>query len=106
MSCSGSATGVSMPYSVLPVNGVSVGDSPAATIQDRTPQVNIRSFGTCKMQGAPVPCAPAFSSPFVGGTPGIQIGSAPALNDGAWVVCGRGGIVVFHSPGQFTIEIP
>jgi Domain of unknown function (DUF4280) len=105
VTCSGSLAGVPAPYSVAPGKAVVAGGFPVATIQDAMPLVNIPSFGMCKMQGTPSPCVPAFAAPFTGGSPSVRIGDAPALNDESRLRCGRGGVVRFHSPGQFAAMI-
>lgn len=104
--CSGSVSPIAVPYSVLPGNGVAIGDSLVATREDWKPLVNIGSFGSCQMQGTPIPCTPSFAAPFMGVCPSVRIGGSPVLSDGSSLVCARGGIVKFHSPGQGSIEVP
>jgi len=93
---------------VLPINQVFAG-TPAANIMDFKPFVNIPTFGMCTSPmnpamalsfGAPVPCIPAITTPWIPGALNTLIGNIPALNDGAKCRCEFGGIISVSFAGQ------
>ncbi len=105
---------------VLPTNQVIV-PTPAATIMDHVPMVNIMPFGMCASLAnptvasatsaamgvlTPMPCVPATTSPWVVGSPTVLIGSMPALNNTAKLLCNWGGVIQIVNPGQVPIQIP
>jgi hypothetical protein len=99
---------------VLPVNGVLTG-TPAATIMDHMPMVNIPTFGMCQTLSnptvasatsaamgvlTPMPCIPVTTSPWVPGSPTVMIGNSPALTDSCKCMCQWGGVIEITSAGQ------
>lgn len=108
------------PLSVLPANRVLTG-TPAATIMDHAPMVNIPTFGMCSSTAnptviaataaalgvlTPMPCVPATVAPWVPGSPTVLIGNMPALNDSSKLTCMWGGMIQFSFPGQVTVMVP
>lgn len=105
---------------VLPQNGV-LTQTPAATIMDSKPLLNIMPFGMCTSlanptvaaattatQGVltPMPCLPATPAPWVVGAPTVLLGNQPALNNTAKLICTWGGAIQVVNPGQVTVQIP
>ena len=105
---------------VLPSNRT-LTQTPAATIMDHAPLVNIMPFGMCSSPANPVvaaataaalgvltpmPCVPATASPWVVGAPTVLIGNMPALNNSSKLMCNWGGVIQITNPGQTTVMIP
>lgn len=105
--------------SVLPVSMVSVPSTPAATIMDYAPMVNIPPFGACKSPAypptaaataaalgvlTPTPCVPSPPAPWLVGKPTIMHSNKPALDDTGKVMCMWGGTISFNAPGQFQVQ--
>lgn len=105
---------------VLPANKVLTG-TPAATIMDHAPMVNIAPFGMCNSPSnptvaaataaalgvlTPMPCIPVTPAPWVPGSPTVLIGNFPALNNSSKLMCAWGGVIQINTPGQFTTEVP
>jgi Domain of unknown function (DUF4280) len=108
------------PLSVLPVNRVLTG-TPAATITDSIPLVNISSFGMCSSPlnpvviaataaalgvPTPMPCVPATVSPWLPGSPTVLIGNLPVLDDQSKLMCMWGGLIQITMAGQPTVAVP
>lgn len=105
---------------VLPTNRT-LTTTPAATIMDHAPLVNILPFGMCSSPAnptvaaataaalgvlTPMPCVPATASPWVVGSPTVLIGKVPALNNTSKLICNWGGVIQVVSPGQTKMMIP
>ena len=105
---------------VLPATGVLAG-TPAATIMDFAPIVNVPPFGMCSSPSnptviaattaamgvlTPMPCVPMTVAPWVTGSPTVLIGNMPALNDSSKLVCAWAGIIQISFAGQTTVQIP
>jgi hypothetical protein len=105
---------------VLPSNKT-LTQTPAATIMDHAPLVNIMPFGMCSSPAnptvaaataaalgvlTPMPCVPATASPWVVGAPTVMIGNMPALNNSSKLMCNWGGVIQIANPGQTTVMIP
>ncbi len=105
---------------VLPANGVLTG-TPAATIMDHAPIVNVPPFGVCSSMAnptvaaataaalgvlTPMPCVPATTAPWVPGAPTVLIGNMPALNDQSKLMCTWGGVIQINFAGQATTNVP
>ncbi|HYW09817.1 MAG TPA: DUF4280 domain-containing protein [Longimicrobium sp.] len=105
---------------VLPVNRTLTG-TPAATIMDFAPMVNIPPFGMCNSPSnpmvaaataaalgvlTPMPCIPVTPAPWVVGSPTVLIGSLPALNNSSKLMCAWGGVIQITSPGQTATMVP
>jgi hypothetical protein len=112
LQCSFGAAPSSM--NVLPTSCVMAG-KPVATIMDNKPFVNIMPFGMCTSpanpmvaaaMGAPMPCIPNTTAPWIVGAPTLLIGNMPALNDSSMCMCMWGGVIKQAVPGQFTVQIP
>jgi hypothetical protein len=101
---------------VLPVNRVMSG-TPAATIMDHAPLVNIMPFGQCSAMAnpmvaaataaalgalTPMPCLPATSAPWAPGSPTVMIGSMPALQNSSKLMCMWAGVIQVIAPAQMT----
>ena len=106
---------------VLPANRMLSGNQPAATIMDHIPMTNIMPFGMCMSPAnpqvaaataaamgvlTPQPCIPATVSPWVPGTPTVQLGNLPCLDNTHTCMCMWGGVVTVAQPGQMTEMIP
>jgi hypothetical protein len=106
---------------VLPVNRVTAGGTPAATISDNVPLVNILPFGVCNSIAnptvaaataaalgvlTPMPCVPATPAPWVPGAATVTIGGIPALDNNCVLNCLWMGIIKVSVPGEFTVMVP
>lgn len=105
---------------VLPANRV-LTTTPAATIMDNAPLVNIMPFGMCSSLAnptvaaataaalgvlTPMPCVPVTPAPWVVGAPTVLIGNMPALNNSSKLMCTWGGVIQIVVPGQTKMMIP
>ena len=105
---------------VLPLERV-MAPTPAATIMDHLPVVNITTFGMCTSLAnpevdaatalamgvlVPMPCVPVTLAPWIPGCPNVLIGGLPALNNESFCMCAWGGVINVDFPGQVTTEIP
>ncbi|HXU77100.1 MAG TPA: DUF4280 domain-containing protein [Methylomirabilota bacterium] len=105
--------------SVLPINKTMAG-TPAATIMDCAPMVNIPPFGMCISLAnptvaaataaalgvlTPMPCIPV-TVPWTPGSPTCLIGGMPALNNTSTCMCSWGGVITLGFPGQVTTNVP
>jgi hypothetical protein len=105
---------------VLPSNRTMT-TTPAATIMDHAPLVNIMPFGVCSSPAnptvaaataaalgvlTPMPCVPATAAPWIVGAPTVLMGNMPALNNTSKLICNWGGIIQVVNPGQTTVMIP
>ncbi|MDQ5838353.1 MAG: DUF4280 domain-containing protein [Acidobacteriota bacterium] len=105
---------------VLPSNRV-LTQTPAATIMDYAPLVNIMPFGMCSSPAnptvaaataaalgvlTPMPCVPATAAPWIVGAPTVLIGGMPALDNNSKLMCNWGGVIQIVSPGQTKMMIP
>lgn len=105
---------------VPPASQVLTG-TPAATIMDNIPISNVPPFGMCSSIAnptvasataaalgvlTPMPCVPVLPAPWVVGSPTVLIGSMPALNDSAKLMCAWGGVIQITAPGEFTVQVP
>lgn len=105
---------------VLPVNRVTAGGTPAATIMDHAPMVNVPPFAVCSSPAnptvaaataaalgvlTPMPCVPATPAPWVPGVPTTMIGNMPALNNSCTLMCLWGGVIQFTAPAQATVTV-
>jgi hypothetical protein len=105
---------------VLPQNRTTTG-TPAATIMDHAPLMNIMPFGMCSSLSnptvaaataaalgvlTPMPCVPATAAPWIVGAPTVMIGNLPALNNTAKLMCNWGGVIQIVTPGQTSVMVP
>ncbi|MEO8735818.1 MAG: DUF4280 domain-containing protein [Edaphobacter sp.] len=105
---------------VLPANGVLTG-TPAATIMDHAPIVNVPPFGVCSSLAnptvaaattaalgvlTPMPCVPVTPAPWAPGAPTVLIGNMPALDDQSKLMCTWGGVIQINFAGQATTNVP
>ncbi|EEF26857.1 conserved hypothetical protein [Ricinus communis] len=105
---------------VLPTNRVLTG-TPAATIMDFAPIVNVPPFGMCSSPSnpaviaataaamgvlTPMPCMPVPSGPWMAGAPTVLIGNLPALNDSSKLMCAWTGVINISVAGQATVMVP
>jgi hypothetical protein len=105
---------------VLPANRVMTG-TPAATIMDGKPLVNVMPFGMCSSPAnpevaaataaalgvlTPMPCVPVTPAPWAPGAPTVTIGSMPALDSNSKLMCNWGGVIQIVNPGQTTVQVP
>jgi len=99
---------------VLPVNGSSADEQPAATVMDNVPMVNIAPFGMCKTlanpqvaaataaaMGAltPMPCLPVIPAPWSPGASIVTIQSQKALTNDSKCNCMWTGSIEITDPG-------
>jgi len=106
---------------VLPLNRVTVGNQPAATIMDHQPLINIAPFGMCLSPAnpqviaataaalgvfTPQPCIPMTLAPWAPGAVTVPIAQQPALDNISTCTCLWAGIVSVVMPGQLTTQIP
>ena len=105
---------------VLPVGRV-LTQTPAATIMDHLPMVNVVPFGMCSSLAnptvaaattaalgalTPMPCIPMTTAPWIVGAPTLLIGDKPALNNSSTLMCNWGGVIQITMPGQTTVQVP
>src|ERR1700754_2456724 len=97
---------------VLPVNRV-LTNTPAATIMDNAPLVNIMPFGMCSSIANPTVAAATAAAlgaltpaPWVVGAPTVLIGNMPALNNSSKLMCTWGGVIQIVVPGQTKMMVP
>ena len=105
---------------VLPSNRTMT-QTPAATIMDHAPLVNIMPFGMCSSPAnptvaaataaalgvlTPMPCVPATAAPWIVGAPTVLIGNVPALDNNSKLMCNWGGVIQVVNPGQTKVMIP
>lgn len=105
---------------VLPVGRV-LTQTPAATIMDHLPMVNVLPFGMCSSLAnptvaaataaalgalTPMPCIPMTTAPWIVGAPTLLIGDKPALNNSSTLMCNWGGVIQITMPGQTTVQVP
>jgi len=103
----------------LPDTGV-VCPTPAATIMDFAPIVNIPPFGMCFSEAnpeviaataaalgvlTPMPCVPVTVAPWIPGAPTVLLGGQPALDDLSTCICAWGGLIAIEDPGQFQTTV-
>lgn len=107
-------------FVVLPANRV-LTNTPAATIMDNAPMLNIMPFGMCSSMAnptvaaataaalgalTPMPCVPVTPAPWVVGAPTVLIGNMPALNNSSKLMCTWGGVIQIVVPGQMKMMVP
>ncbi|MDR2163103.1 MAG: DUF4280 domain-containing protein [Clostridiales Family XIII bacterium] len=95
--------------------------SPAATIMDKNPIVNIPPFGMCTSLAnptvasataaalgvlTPMPCIPNTVAPWVPGSPKVLVGAYPALSNTSKLMCAYGGAISVTAPGQAKTLVP
>lgn len=105
---------------VPPVNG-SWNTTPAATIMDHVPSVNIRPFGMCMSLAnpqvaaatsaalgvlTPQPCMPCTMTPWSPGVASSTLAGAPILNDISVLQCNWGGVITVAEAAQPTTMVP
>lgn len=105
---------------VVPLHKVFTG-TPAATVMDHMPMVNVLPFLLCRSQAnpmvaaataaamgslVPMPCLPVTPAPWSPGAPTVQIGGQAALNNSSKLQCVWGGEISIQMAGQFTVAIP
>jgi hypothetical protein len=105
---------------VLPVNRV-LTNTPAATIMDHAPLLNVLPFGMCSSPAnptviaataaalgvlTPMPCVPATAAPWIVGAPTVLIGNMPALDNNSKLMCNWGGVIQIINPGQTKVMVP
>lgn len=105
---------------VPPMNQVLCG-TPAATIMDNKPMMNILPFGMCNSIAnptvaaataaalgvlTPMPCIPNIAAPWAPGCPTVLIKNYPALNNNSKLMCLWGGVIQILQPTQMQTMIP
>ncbi len=98
---------------VLPVNGTSGDEQPAATVMDFQPMVNIAPFGMCKTQAnpqvasataaaqgvlTPMPCVPVTTSPWSPGSSVVTIQEKKVLTADSKCNCAWSGSIEITDP--------
>jgi hypothetical protein len=104
---------------VLPVNGTSADEIPAATVMDNIPMANIAAFGMCKTQAnpqvaaataaaqgvlTPQPCVPVVPAPWSPGSQAVTVHDLKALTDDSTCQCTWSGKIEITDPGS-TIDV-
>ena len=119
--CSGAAMecsfgGAPSSLVLIPTN-ILISNMPAATIMDFKPIINIPTFGMCNSVAnpatkrpppvlfTPAPCVPNIVSPWVPGMPTVMMGTFPAIDNMAKLMCTWGGLIAFTSPGQASVQV-
>ena len=119
--CSGAAMqcsfgGAPSSLMVIPAN-ILTSNMPVATIMDFKPIINIPTFGMCNslinpatkrpppVMFTPAPCVPNTTIPWVPGVPTVLMGTFPALDNTAKLICTWGGVIQFTAPGQVTVQV-
>lgn len=86
----------------------------AGTVTDFVPMVNIKPFGMCTSpsnpqviaaQGAPVPCIPLTSAPWIPMAPTKVVYKKPVLLQGSTCNCMWGGVIMCSNPGVTKEQI-
>jgi hypothetical protein len=54
----------------------------------------------------PMPCIPATMTPWTPGSPTVQIGMFPALDNPSTCMCNWAGVITIVDPGQINEDIP
>ena len=116
LKCSFGAAPATM--AVLPLNRVVTG-TPAASIMDHAPMVNVPPFGTCTSVANPMvaaataaamgvltpqPCIPMTPAPWLTGAATVTVVSTPALDTTSKLMCLWAGVIEVATPGQ-TVEL-
>lgn len=104
---------------ILPVNGTSGDDKPAATVNDFVPMQNVSAFGMCRSmanpqvsaataaaQGTltPQPCVPVLTAPWSPGSSVATIQDQKALTADSKCLCQWAGNIEITDPGT-TVEV-
>ena len=104
---------------VLPESGTDAGETPAATVMDYRPMVNVAAFGMCKTQSnpqvaaatsaaqgvlTPQPCVPVVTSPWSPGASVVTINEHKALTDDSTCKCTWSGTIEVTDPAS-DVEI-
>jgi hypothetical protein len=105
---------------VLPTNCVMTG-TPAATIMDHIPMLNILPFGMCSSESnpmviaataaalgvlTPMPCIPMTMAPWAPGAATVTIANFPALDNSSKLLCMWAGEIQVTMAGEMTTSIP
>ncbi len=105
---------------VLPTNCVMTG-TPAATIMDHIPMMNIMPFGMCSSESnpeviaataaalgvlTPMPCVPVTVAPWTPGASTVTIANFPALDNSSKLMCMWAGEIQVTMAGEMTTMIP
>ena len=108
-------------FNVLPVNRVTAVDTPAGTIMDNVPILNIPPFAMCSSPSnpeviaataaalgalTPMPCIPVPAGPWIPGTPTVTIAGLPALDTNCKLMCAWAGVITVTQPAQMTVTVP
>jgi hypothetical protein len=106
---------------LTPANRVNAGTMSAGTRMDHIPMTNVMPFGMCSAPTnpqvsaataaaagvlTPQPCIPATSSPWLPGSPTVNIGGKAALNSTCKLMCQWLGTISITNPGQATVNVP
>ena len=106
--------------SVPPTNASFGGSSPAATVQDMQPSVNLAPFGMCLSPSnpqvaaataaamgtlTPQPCVPMTTAPWAPGAQFVSMGGQAALTAACRCACQWGGQLQVQDAGQTETEV-
>lgn len=104
---------------VTPVNKC-VTTTPAATIMDMKPGMNIPPFGMCTSLANPAvasataaalgvltpqPCTPLPAGPWAPGATKTTIAGQPALHNACQLTCSFAGVITISSPGETKVNV-
>jgi hypothetical protein len=105
---------------VPPLNRVLTG-TPAASVMDHLPVVNVPSFGMCTSLANPVveaataaalgvltpmPCVPVTPAPWIPGAATVLLAGGPALDATSTLACAWAGAISVVTPGQAVEQVP
>ena len=94
---------------------ISIEDQFAATIMDFKPMVNIPSFVMCTAptnpaviaaNGAPQPCTPVTTAPWIVGSPTVPVKNISLLNDSSTCMCTWLGVISVSSGMAMKTSCP
>ena len=104
----------SSTLTVLPTNLTEADETPAATVMDYKPMVNVAPFGRCKTRKnpqvavatanakgvlTPMPCIPVISAPWSPGASVVMINDEEALTKDSTCTCAWSGSIEVTDPG-------
>lgn len=104
-----------LPCAVNATPGPVVATTPACTVMDFKPGVNIPGFGMCLSLGNPAvasattaaqgvltpqPCLPATASPWAPGSTASAVNGFPAMLNTSTCACSYGGVIAVATPSQ------
>jgi hypothetical protein len=90
-----------VPIVVTSQTFAKIGGGLIATEKDKTPMVNIPTFGVCKCGSPPPPCVPSPTAWQATSTV-HTVNGAKSLTDKSFCMCAKGGKISFMNAGANT----